>query len=126
MQGNQNSTFETRILLATLLAGLLLVAPCKVRNTIETSLGMTTSKVSNKIKSTVAKTSCASYDANLAAKTEMGSSQDLGLSLAPAILSVALLFPIRNSENNVLSTRFKKSSLIVPLYILYLHFKVYL
>ena len=63
MPGIHNTTFDIRILFITLLAGVLLVAPCKVRNSLEHSLGLEKSEVSNKIKTTLTSGSCTSFEA---------------------------------------------------------------
>lgn len=126
MQGIRKTTFETRTLLVALLAGLLLVAPCKVRNSIESSLGLTTTKISNKIKATASKSHCATYGATQMAQMETTSSTAPVSPFLPILLASVLVIKANRRENTMQWSALKAFALCIPLYILYLHFKVYL
>lgn len=125
MQGIHNA-IKTHLWLSVLLVGLLLLAPCKVRNSIESSLGMTTSKVSNKIKTTPAKSGCAQFTANDLAKREAAAASNPWVPVLPALLSLTIV--VREAQVARIQRIVSKTAvaLAVPLYILYRHFKVYL
>ncbi|MDF0716300.1 hypothetical protein PY092_09090 [Muricauda sp. 334s03] len=120
----RTSTFDLRILFIALLAGMLLVAPCKVRNSLEHSLGLEKSEVSNKLKTTVSTKSCVSY--GIAQQTEGTFTNVLGM-VTPVLPVVPTpnFHSLPNSEDTVYVTA--KQSLVsnVPFYILYRQFKVY-
>lgn len=126
MQVIHNSKPKTQFWGTVLLVGLLLLAPCKVRNSIESSLGMATSKVSNKIKTTTSKNNCAHYTADVVAYTSTADTSNPWVPFLPALLSFTII--VREDQ----FTQFRRIvtkkvvSLAVPLYILYRHFKVYL
>jgi hypothetical protein len=126
MQGIHNATPKTHLWLSVLLVGLLLLAPCKIRNSIESSLGMTTSKVSNKIKATPAKSGCAQYTANDLARTETSHASHPLVPMLPTLLSLTIV--VREEQVAQFRSIVSKTvvALAVPLYILYRHFKVYL
>ncbi|TXK00083.1 hypothetical protein [Flagellimonas aequoris] len=125
MQGIHTSPPSTKKGLSVLLIGLLLLAPCKVRNTIESSLGLTTTKVTNKIKATAAsKTCCASFVTVSTAKAKEINAQPLPFlpitTTALAALGSTGNQPLLHSDNEVALPP------SVPLYILYQQFKGYL
>ncbi|TXJ91024.1 hypothetical protein [Flagellimonas pelagia] len=125
MQGIRTSPPSTKKWLSVLLIGLLLLAPCKVRNTIESSLGLTTTKVTNKIKATTAsKTCCASFVTVSTSKAKEVNAQPLPF-LPVTTTALAALGSTRNQL--VLDSNNKVAlSPSVPLYILYHQFKGYL
>lgn len=124
MQGIHKSTFDMRILFTALLAGLLLVAPCKVRNSLEHSLGLEKSEVSNKIKTTVSVTSCTSYEAVQISQDHTTHVLDIGNLQLPALAST-VRFTVSNSENTFSAVEKQPFATVVPLYILYRQFQVY-
>ena len=123
MQSIHNTIFGTRILFLALLAGLLLVAPCKVRNSLEHALGLEKSEVSNKIKTTVSVESCASYEA-VQPTADSSIVMDMATALWPA-LSIDLFVAASNIENNFFTAQQQKAASVVPLYILYRQFKIH-
>lgn len=124
MQPFHNTTFDIRILSIALLAGLLLVAPCKVRNSLERSLGLEKSEVSNKLKTTVSVESCASYEAVQLTEGTPTDAQGMVTVLLRAV-SMDSFDTTLNSENSFFATQQHKVASVVPLYILYRQFKIY-
>lgn len=124
MQGIHKSTFDMRILFTALLAGLLLVAPCKVRNSLEHSLGLKKSEVSNKIKTTVSVKSCTFYEAVQVSQDHTTNILDIGALQLPAMAST-VLFATSNSENTFSAVKKHPFASVVPFYILYRQFQVY-
>ncbi len=123
MQPIHSTTFDTRILFLALMAGLLLVAPCKVRNSLEHALGLEKSEVSNKIKTTVSTKSCASYEA-VQSTADTSIVMGMATAMLPAI-SIDLFVATSNSKNNFFTAQQQKAASVVPLYILYRQFKIY-
>jgi len=125
MQGIRTSPPSTKKGLSVLLIGLLLLAPCKVRNTLESSLGLTTTKVTNKIKATTAsKTCCASFVTVSTSKGKEVNTQPLPF-LPVTTTALAALGSTRSQQ--LLPTANKVAlPPSVPLYILYHQFKGYL
>ncbi|MBR9854442.1 MAG: hypothetical protein GYB37_07675 [Algicola sp.] len=123
MPGIRTSTIDLRFLFTALLAGMLLVAPCKVRNTLELSLGLEKSEASNKLKTTVSSLSCASYEAVQNNNTVF---QEL-VKPAPFGPSGSVSTQYKVLEANVSNYIPKEHSLstVVPFYILYRQFQVY-
>lgn len=125
MQGIRTSQANPKKWLSVLLIGLLLLAPCKVRNTIESSLGLTTTKATNKIKTTVAsKACCASLVSVSTSKAKKANTQPLPyLPVTPTVLAVH--GPTRGHQvpHATYEVALPPS---VPLYILYHQFKGYL
>jgi len=117
------STFDIRILFTALLAGLLLVAPCKVRNSLEHALGLEKSEVSNKIKTTVS-TSCASYEAVQHRESTTSHQLDRATALLPAVATPSY-FTASNSGKHLNAAEKQRFASVVPLYILYRQFKIY-
>ena len=122
MPGIHKSTFDIRILFTALLAGLLLVAPCKVRNSLEHALGLEKSEVSNKIKTTVS-ASCASYEAVQHSESTV-LQLDRATSLLPAVPTPSY-FTAFNSGKHLYAAEKQRFASVVPLYILYRQFKIY-
>ena len=122
MPGIHKSTFDIRILFTALLAGLLLVAPCIVRNSLEHALGLEKSEVSNKIKTTVS-ASCASYEAVQHSESTV-SQLDRATALLPA-LATPSYFAASNSGKHLYAAEKQSVASVVPLYILYRQFKIY-
>ncbi len=123
MPGIHKSTFDIRILFTALLVGLLLVAPCKVRNSLEHALGLEKSEVSNKIKTTVS-ASCASYEAVQYSENTASQQLDRTTALLPAV-ATPCYFTTSNSGKNVYAAEKQPFASVVPLYILYRQFKIY-
>ncbi|WP_437395052.1 hypothetical protein [Flagellimonas lutimaris] len=123
MPGIHKSTFDIRILFTALLAGLLLVAPCKVRNSLEHALGLEKSEVSNKIKTTIS-TSCASYEAVQHNENTSSHQLDRTTALLPA-LAIPSYFTVSNSGKHLYAAEKQRFASVVPLYILYRQFKIY-
>nr|WP_297785838.1 hypothetical protein [uncultured Allomuricauda sp.] len=123
MPGIHNTTFDIRILFIALLAGVLLVAPCKVRNSLEHALGLEKSEVSNKLKTTASSNACASYEA---VQMENSAAYELGIStlVSPTVITDAL-FTISNSDETGYTYQKQHLASVVPLYILYRQFKIY-
>ncbi|MCK0159898.1 hypothetical protein [Allomuricauda sp. F6463D] len=124
MQGIHKSTFDMRILFTTLLAGLLLVAPCKVRNSLEHSLGLEKSEVSNKLKTTISIKSCASYEAVQISQDHTTKVVDIGTLQLPAMAST-IVFTASNNHKKFSAVKKQPFAAEVPLYILYRQFQVY-
>ncbi|WP_228235680.1 hypothetical protein [Allomuricauda sp. M10] len=125
MQGIRTSQSSTKKWLSVLLIGLLLLAPCKVRNTIESSLGLTTTKVTNKIKATVAsKTCCASFVTISSAKAKEVNAQPLPY--LPVSTTVLADLGSTSAQQQLHSNKELGLPPSVPLYILYHQFKGYL
>tara|TARA_R110000764_G_scaffold219818_1_gene307870 strand:+ start:302695 stop:303066 length:372 start_codon:yes stop_codon:yes gene_type:complete len=122
MPGIHKSTFDIRILFIALLAGVLLVAPCKVRNSLEHALGLEKSEVSNKIKTTVS-ASCASYEAVQHSESTTSQS-DMAAALLPAVTTPSY-FTASNSGKHFYAAEKQNFASVVPLYILYRQFKIY-
>jgi len=122
MPGIHKSTFDIRILFTALLAGLLLVAPCKVRNSLEHALGLEKSEVSNKIKTTVS-ASCASYEAVQHSESNV-LQLDIATALLPAVATISY-FTASNSEKHLYAAEKQPFASVVPLYLLYRQFKIY-
>jgi len=122
MPGIHNTTFDIRILFIALLAGVLLVAPCKVRNSLEHALGLEKSEVSNKIKTTVS-ASCASYEAVQHSESTV-LQLDRATSLLPAVPTPSY-FTAFNSGKHLYAAEKQRFASVVPLYILYRQFKIY-
>lgn len=122
MPGIHSTTFDIRILFIALLAGLLLVAPCKVRNSLEHALGLEKSEVSNKIKTTVS-TSCASYEAVQHSESTTSQS-DMATAPLPAVTTPSY-FTASSSGKNLCAAEKESVASVVPLYILYRQFKIY-
>lgn len=123
MLGIHKSTFDIRILFTALLAGLLLVAPCKVRNSLEHALGLEKSEVSNKIKTTVS-TSCTSYEAVQHSESTVSHQLDRTTALLQAVITPSY-FTASNSGKNLYAAEKQSVASVVPLYILYRQFKIY-
>lgn len=123
MPGIHKSTFDIRILFIALLAGLLLVAPCKVRNSLEHALGLEKSEISNKIKTTVS-TSCASYEAVQHSENIESHQLDRTTALLPAVTTPSY-FTASNSGKHFYAAEKQNFASVVPLYILYRQFKIY-
>ncbi len=123
MPGIHKSTFDIRILFTALLAGLLLVAPCKVRNSLEHALGLEKSEVSNKIKTTVS-VSCASCEAVQHSESTTSYQLDIATALLPAVATPSY-FTASNSGKNLYAVEKQPFASVVPLYILYRQFKIY-
>nr|WP_288933321.1 hypothetical protein [uncultured Allomuricauda sp.] len=123
MPGIHKSTFDIRILFTALLAGSLLVAPCKVRNSLEHALGLEKSEVSNKIKTTVS-TSCASYEAVQHSESTAPHQLDRTTALLPAVPTPSY-FTASNSGKHLYAAEKQNFASVVPLYILYRQFKIY-
>ncbi|WP_421802487.1 hypothetical protein [Flagellimonas sp.] len=123
MPGIHKSTFDIRILFTALLAGLLLVAPCKVRNSLEHALGLEKSEVSNKIKTTVS-TSCASYEAVQHSESTTSHQLDRTTAPLPAVTTPSY-FAASNSGKHLYVAEKQSVASVVPLYILYRQFKIY-
>ena len=125
MQGIRTSPPSTKKGLSVLLIGLLLLAPCKVRNTIESSLGLTTTKVTNKIKATAAsKTCCASFVLASSAKAKEVNTQPLPY--LPVSTTALADLGSTGAQQQLHSNKEVALPPSVPLYILYHQFKGYL
>ena len=122
MPGIHKSTFDIRILFTALLAGLLLVAPCKVRNSLEHALGLEKSEVSNKIKTTIS-ASCVSYEAVQHSESTV-LQLDMATALLPAVATPSY-FTASNSGKHLYDAEKQPFASVVPFYILYRQFKIY-
>ena len=125
MQGIRTSPPSTKKGLSVLLIGLLLLAPCKVRNTIESSLGLTTTKVTNKIKATAAsKSCCASFVTVSTSKAKEVNAQPLPF--LPVTTTALADLGSTSAQQQLHSYKEVGLPPSVPLYILYHQFKGYL
>lgn len=102
----------------------ILVAPCKVRQFIQSELGLPITEVSNKSQTTVNSLKCVSYE--VSASIEIG--------VKPYSVAVPVFFasvpsfsansiarePLRGKESSL-----NKIPSLVPLYILYQNLKIY-
>lgn len=106
------------------LALLLLLSPCKVRNFIQSELGVSQTQALNKSQSTISQYSCFAFEITESDETI----------LKPSITVTNLLFTAAYSVD--FSSRFYKHPVIfnpsehisnsdVPLYILYRNLKIY-
>ena len=108
------------------LALLLLFSPCKIRNYVEAELNLPQTEVANKSKTTISNANCNTSE--LSERTQVANhqlQQSSAVLVAKSVLSVA----IDNRAEEKQTTTYLKGStsfLIVPLYILYRNFKVYL
>jgi len=106
------------------LALLLLLSPCKVRNVIQTELGIPQTKVTNKSQSTVSQSNCQTFEyskmvESISKPTFQQSNflipKAFRLSFTPYLLKHS--FNINTSKSQPVSD--------VPFYILYQNLKVY-
>ena len=112
---------------ATFLALMLLVAPCKVRNSIEVALGIEKTEVSNKIKSVVPPICCATH-------AKMVCATDSHTAKKHRLASVAFVHNAKTDidfnevverENPKGISNHQPQGITVPYYILHSNFKVY-
>lgn len=102
---------------------LLLLSPCKVRNFIQSELGIPQTKVSNKSQTTVSNSNCSSYEVTIDTLAKKKSHP-----LQSAVITPKVDFVLTNFNTNF-SFSYKArnhSTLSIPLYILYQNFKDYL
>ncbi|OMP30037.1 hypothetical protein [Mangrovimonas sp. DI 80] len=107
---------------------LLLLSPCKVRNYIQSELGITTTEASNKSKSTLGKSTCSDFEI---AKMLPQYSKEKVAKDRLANAGMASFSPklwASETDNKVFVSSETKAPLgtSVPLYILYRNFKNYL
>ena len=106
------------------LAVLLLLSPCKVRGAIQAELGFPKTEVSNKNQTTLSNSSCSAYESTTKTLSNTKFSAEY-LPAIPAGNSNSNEFDLAEQSVDLYPTRNHPVSLI-PLYILYQNFKVYL
>ena len=115
---------KASLLSAMMLSLLLLIAPCKVRNHIEETLGIKQTEVSNKIQATSSNLTCHSFQIAKIAKTSFKLNWPLSFALnalkvndtSKTIGRVAKLGPIFIIQNHSLTS--------IARYILYQNLKI--
>lgn len=122
----QKRFFKYTYLSAVFLAVLILIAPCKVRNSIESALGVKQSNVVNKFK--VRKQSCCGFKTRIVKNEQQQQIGDYQKIFEPADFSgfdAFLNFGVEKAVTGYNELSLGAASPVVPLYILYRNFKVY-
>lgn len=113
------------ILSVFVLALLLLISPCKVRNFIQAELGVPQTSVLNQSKTTISSVSCAAFEL---AETDLSSTTSE--TKVPGKFTCVVFFAFHFTAQSKVKKnhRISKAELIatLPLYILYQNFQVYL
>lgn len=108
------------------LALLLLFSPCKVRNYIQAELGLSQTEVASKSKTTFTSVGCSAFEISEATSALTKS----GIQSAPILAENSTAIAFRKTVSTHKSTTFHTTRnlliSVVPLYILYKNFKVYL
>ncbi len=103
---------------------LFLLSPCKVRNYIQSELGIPQTKVLNKSQSTISQSNCLNFDVFEIVQSvskltiqqpDLFVYESFNFGFTPDLLNLSF-YPI-SSRNQTVS--------VIPLYILYQNFKVY-
>lgn len=124
-ENKQIKPLLTRLSLLGLIM-LLLLSPCKVRNSIEFALGIPQTKVSNRNIATVSNNSCSVYEVRNAKVSVSQPTKP-----KPPLLTVT----ISSNDGKIIGVfnptftrneRWEESASPVPYYLLYQNFKVYL
>ncbi len=104
---------------------MLLLSPCKVRNYIETELGVPQTEVHNKSKSTLSQANCTNLDIIFKSSTKEKSNVKYLPIISPKF---EVFFETANLATSYILPQEKKkvSAYSTPLYILYQNFKDYL
>lgn len=103
---------------------LILLSPCKVRNYIQSELGIPHTNVTNKSQSTISQSTCQGFDiSDTVQKVSKPAFQQFGF-LNSEVFRLEMLFvplfqPCFSSSSRKISTS------VVPLYILYHNLKIY-
>lgn len=105
---------------------LLLLAPCKVRNYIQAELGLPTTEVSNKSITNSTKSDCKTLEVTKNTLTFSKSSSQAASLLVVNTISFPFILIDFNKKATVLNTKEINSISLVPLYILFKNFKVYI
>jgi len=103
---------------------LLLLSPCKVRNYIQSELGITQTKVLNKSQSTISQSDCQTFDVS---ETVQKISKQ---TLQQSDLITSEIFRLEGNFESFYRPRYscpsrKNSTAVVPLYILFQNLKIY-
>ncbi|MBZ9619547.1 hypothetical protein [Psychroflexus lacisalsi] len=107
------------------LAALLLLSPCKLRNFIQSELGVDQTQVTNKSKSLASQSSCQFQDI-IQTKSAQSPSDVQQFSDAGHI-NFSIDFEVASLSSSVQNEYIRPNlASSVPLYILFNHFKVYL
>lgn len=125
MEKKNNNTLLIRMLSASLLISLLILAPCKVRNAIESTFDLEQTEVLNKSVTTLSSSCIASVETQLiqnVTSTEPISTFAKGIVHSEERIEVSKT----SEENNNYSLVEINSFQATPLYILYQSLKVYL
>ncbi len=125
MEKKNNNTLLIRMLSASLLISLLVLAPCKVRNAIESTFDLEQTEVLNKSVTTLSSSCIASVETQLiqnVTSTEPISTFAKGIVHSEERIEVSKT----SEENNNYSLVEINSFQATPLYILYQSLKVYL
>jgi len=108
------------------LALLLLFSPCKVRNYIQAELGLSQTEVASKSKTTFAIASCSAFEVSEATSATTKSSTQSAPILAENSAAISFRKTVSTHKTTTFHTTRNRSISVVPLYILYRNFKVYL
>lgn len=106
------------------LALLLLLSPCKIRNFIQSELGVSQTRALNKSQSTISQYSCFAFEITESAETVTESTLATSYLLYPE--SYSLDYSNQNHKDPIISHPLEYlSTSDVPLYILYKSLKIY-
>lgn len=112
------------LLFSAFLAVMLLVVPCKVRNSIEDALGIPQTSVLN--KSQTAHHSCCVEKTDIVLTSTVETAGISAFLFQPDFISHEALFAAEENDFETGYNYLENSSTTVPLYILYQQYKVHL
>ena len=121
---NKTAFHKIKSFAIPLLALLLLVAPCSVRNQLETSLGLRTSKPLNPLKTTASQSSFCAIWQNTSEKENASSSKKQAEIKISVVKTVAFFSTSENQDTKFLVIN-KGSNWTPPYYILYKRLKIF-
>lgn len=107
------------------LAILLLLSPCKIRNFIQSELGIPQTNVSNKSKSTISKSECLTIDQSDFVNNLTKPKTLVKYFIYPNVDEVCFLFDKEPEAKNPYHPQIWHQIDTVPYYILYQNFKVF-
>jgi len=120
----KNTILSTNYFFSIALILLLLLAPCKVRNSLQTVLNIPLTNVLNKNISSIKETSCSLQEGNAIEIAKQTNKESKGVFTIPRLIITTFHINTRpkfNLPTDIISSFIKKP----PFYLLYKTFKLY-